>query len=281
MNCKKCKMGFLFASQLKTHDREIHQSMKRKRPHHIDTKMCQICKEKHETSSKLAQHLKYQHANDRKCEKCQMTLGCSKELNRHLLMHDRKQIHICHFCGKSTKSADALIAHQGTHKVADFSCDVCGVKVKQKKSLCKHIESVHLKLGHVNCPDCQSRFKSVDAMRYHRISKHNVPAPIICIQCNKGFLYISQLNVHEFEHHLKIKIQRNYTNNHNKCDICNRVFWRSSHLQKHQELHKQGFDWVKNKADGVKPLKHKCKYCDKAFHNRWLLDNHHRFAFYL
>ena len=149
--------------------------------------------------------------------------------------------------------------------------------MKQKWSIIKHVESIHLKKGHIVCPDCQVTFKSMDAMRFHRVTKHDVPAPITCKQCGKGFLYISQLNVHEFEHHLKVKIKRNYTNNHNKCDHCSRVFFRDSHLQKHLELHKQGYEWVKNTAKGVKPLKHKCTFCEKAFHNRWMLDNHTRY----
>lgn len=95
------------------------------------------------------------------------------------------------------------------------------------------------------------------------IRHHGAPAPVTCPKCNKKFLFVSQLNIHDKQVHLKIPL---YPNNATlqkprnfKCHLCEKTFRNNPNLIKHIQLHKNGHKFQKE------TFNFKCEFCDKLF----------------
>ena len=188
-------------------------------------KTCSICNRKLESLRDLLKHFKDIHATDRQCSVCQLDMKSARDLHFHIRTH--KQInnsYMCDVCGKSFYKNRFLKLHREAHS-RHYECDICGVIVSCRSGMSIHMTGIHIKSQKYMCAQCPSEFGRKISWSMHQIRLHGAPAPVTCSTCGIGFIYVSQLNIHTRESHLKIRPQDRVTSSYtHKCTICHRVF---------------------------------------------------------
>jgi KRAB domain-containing zinc finger protein len=272
---------------------------------------CKICNKKFISKLKLKAHLNSSHCNKYSCSECTATFRTKKLLAKHNTGHRRKEkekISKYYCCGKLFVKKESLEKHIKTHECFQiFECDFCRRIFNKKKNLCLHMikhtskdicerckkhfsstaylhkHQLHCMSGDAlyPCGECTFKANSLKDLNSHFERQHY--AKYICSYCCKGFRVKHRLLDHERRHigdcpficeycgkayHSKVSIQQHLKIHilprTHECDICHKKFLRKSKLMDHKNIH---FDHLK---------KHKCAFCNAAFHERTGLKNHLR-----
>jgi KRAB domain-containing zinc finger protein len=101
------------------------------------------------------------------------------------------------------------------------------------------------------CGKCDKTFLYSDAVKWHEIKEHNVPAPYACKLCSRKFIHEKSLITHAKEHDKEtgsLVVQ---------CPICFKNISEKRHLPRHLRTHtKKEF---------------KCEHCNELFKERFQL----------
>ena len=145
---------------------------------------------------------------DIKCEQCDKVVKRKTELQLHVKRaHLKIKDHVCEVCMKAFSTTNELNTHKIVHREKKFHCNICGLKIRDKRSLVNHMESRHM-----------------------GISKK----PYFCQDC--GIHYSN--TAHKLTHMDQSKLEK-FT-----CETCGKQFGFNKNLKKHKRLHRVERDEV-------------------------------------
>ncbi|XP_049284785.1 zinc finger protein 888 [Anopheles funestus] len=133
------------------------------------------------------------------CDQCDRTFDECRKLTKHRRKHKFQQCPVCMKQLLKQNIGTHILAHQGV-----FRCDVCGKALSCKKSLKRHLETIH-------------------ASPADRINHK-----YMCSLCPRKFYHIAHLQNHRQYHIMQ------------KCPLCDKQV-RKSHLYEHVAAHKGAY----------------------------------------
>jgi KRAB domain-containing zinc finger protein len=141
--------------------------------------VCNICERVFYTSGALGTHTKINHTDFAKQHICQFN-GCGKLFYYHCNLKKHEQTHsdaknfMCIICDKFLKTQINLDKHiQFVHlNERKFHCIVCPSIMQTAAALDIHM-MIHDNLRPIPCTECDSRFRTKDALKKHTSSIHS------------------------------------------------------------------------------------------------------------
>nr|CAD7400996.1 unnamed protein product [Timema poppensis] len=272
---------------------------------------CSQCNCKFHTQHSLSVHL-LRHTGEKPhaCNVCGRRFRIKYELGRHKLVHSEYKPFVCMVCGHSFRQRKYLMNHNKTHHrecftelipfldrefqnvVDQFQCDICKVLFDTKESLMFHIQShehengrkpkegnsyksgfKHKRLAHTSFNKTKSR---MTALRLNsdeqsmKTSRKKLKQDLTCRICDKVFLRLYHLNRHKKSHVNVIKTELTARPSMEclSCELCGRMFSRKYHLKRHKRTH--GAD---SNVFADESLFH-CELCGKNFSCKSTLKSH-------
>jgi uncharacterized C2H2 Zn-finger protein len=110
------------------------------------------------------------------CDKCNVILKTSSELNEHVGFCCKGTIdYECDTCTSVWNNPHALNVHLlFDHKLTRFTCVECGKIMRSKGNLTDHLKFVHENIRAHECPHCDLTYKSKSTLFIHVAGKHHV-----------------------------------------------------------------------------------------------------------
>ncbi|KAH7698330.1 hypothetical protein AAVH_34578, partial [Aphelenchoides avenae] len=146
----------------------------------------------------------------------------------------------CVKCGKQYNKYKYLRAHMETHSDNLHECAQCERKYKSRGALRYHKQNAHAEAGQVECDECGKSCPHKKALREHKGAVHSAP-DFECPVCGKK---------------MRQKNSTRHMETHSaepcECDVCGTTHRNSSALAQHKLR-------VHSKAE------HRCEYCGKTF----------------
>lgn len=213
--------------------------------HPLHVYFCVDCNVQFHVSFLYTQHMQH-HANSLniegghkyKCKHCECTFWDKFLAAKHpcqVQTSDNKtetQVAIprqrfsCHICGIEMKSKGNLLRHViEVHGKERFKCHICQRAFRSKSAYCTHVSVTHSTQKNFLCSYCGATFKQRTSLRYHIRTMHEMLNTLRCTQCAHEFVTHSQLNAHLKRHNPKEK-------NHS-CPECDQWFSNKQTLQMH------------------------------------------------
>ena len=144
----------------------------------------------------------------------------------------------CDFCSFTSHRRYNLNRHRRIHTGNMFKCEKCDRKFNEPGKLKSHKCKIHIpkcasKLTYV-CDICStSGLKSVESLRQHVLSQHNIEETFVCVSCSSQVIFHDP---QEFKNHLQSLHTVNSRNlSYSICNECGREFKYLRSLQKHKE----------------------------------------------
>ena len=109
---------------------------------------CRQCSKCYKRKAELLEHEEMSHSVNfnYSCEKCGKQFYGKKNLALHMKTHftDAEKKHVCNICQYRFAKAKFLRNHMTTHSdERQFSCEVCGARVKTRDTLKQHRKKLH------------------------------------------------------------------------------------------------------------------------------------------
>lgn len=100
----------------------------------------------------------------------------------------------CNICNKNFEK----IFFDKHIKVHLNSCHICGYKLKNKRSVFRHVKQKHTDEKGFKCTElnCNTTFKRNENLVKHKLMKHDDTISVNCNKCNKNFKTISNMKRH-------------------------------------------------------------------------------------
>ena len=181
-----------------------------------------------------------------KCPFCEKTFTKIGRILRHCHMyhedkdfnalegHDKlkaelakESLEFCEICGKSVRN---LIMHNGNVHEKNYECEICHEKFGTAAYF-SHMRKVHTKSSSF-CEDCGLTFDSNMTLKNHWKKAHD-PTRVETFKCPVDCDFVTTIEK-DFYAHLNKDHHYNW-----KCDICGKVFTRSTGLNDHMTIHTQ------------------------------------------
>lgn len=168
----------------------------------------------------------------------------------------------CDFCEmKDFKNRKEFISHLKVHRKSQFYCEVCQISFKTSNSLKIHLSSDHGNITeNLPCPfaGCKKSFANKISLRAHFIchNKYEKDHAFFCDKCGKGFHYKLSFTQHLKTHDTSLRDKH--------CETCGFKAISTTHLQRHI------------RARHTREKNHVCKYCDRAFSEKYNMTSHIR-----
>ncbi|XP_049881451.1 oocyte zinc finger protein XlCOF6-like [Pectinophora gossypiella] len=221
LDCTICGIAFKSWSHLRIHFMKTHRGIK-------PFTYC-ICGFAVKSKSVLYKHVTDHKHESRKLKKEKCT-DSDDEGYSALKVNNFIQFK-CSGCDKLYSSWYSLKSHcQSQHKIPPVVECKCGITLKSKSSMYKHIQD-HKTPSTLQCDICSKVMKTEAALETHRL-KH-VPKSarkFNCSTCDKVFNYKEALRSHEKSH---IPIEERKVFN---CDICHLKFTSRSAVTSHKRV---------------------------------------------
>eukprot|EP00092_Neocalanus_flemingeri_P007758 GFUD01008376.1.p1 GENE.GFUD01008376.1~~GFUD01008376.1.p1 ORF type:complete len:462 (-),score=73.28 GFUD01008376.1:42-1385(-) len=170
-----------------------------------------------------------------------------------------KETSQCAQCGKILRDKFSLKKHeQIVHmKIKNFCCDKCEKKFGHKVDLLDHVRTIHEKVKEFICDLCGLALSSRQTLKTHRLIHEASTKNISCDKCSNSFRHRNTYNkhirrVHEFDPSKSLN-----------CDVCNKTFKHDEGLKRH----------VKKTHDTISK-KFPCELCHKTFAFMYDLTKH-------
>ena len=223
--CDNCGEYFLTTRNLKLH----------KETHDAKILKCMQCIKMFSKQHRLDKHVKEVHGAKEHC------LVCDKYFAKKYYESHMKTVH--------TKMVTEKVIKKKAKKVMEkdspqFICEYCEKQCQTSRILQFHIDSVHLKIKHYPCKECDKAYSRSSTLKYHILVEHgDGNANFQCDDCGKCFQTPKNLRAHKgVSHDAKIL----------KCAQCVKMFSKKHRLDNHVRL-----------VHGAKD--HHCLDCDKYF----------------
>ena len=214
--CTKCDYQHHFQSKVRTHFKQVHMGIPKKRPEdnckntqcpNFGTKGCKL----------LEDHILLH------CSQCKFTTTRKDQLKHHVVKLHEGPSFTCEFCQKSFVE----LREWKRHTKEELSCDQCKY-TGSLKNLKHHIKSVHDKITYP-CNECNLNFKKTSTLNCH-IKEVHQEVLLECSQCK--FTGRSE--------NLKYHIQIVHDKITYPCDQCNLDFTKKPTLKRHiREVHEE------------------------------------------
>lgn len=153
------------------------------------------------------------------------------------------------------------------HQITLHQCNHCTASFRSAGLLARHVGRLHSQKRY-NCGHCGAGFNSPKNFSLHR-AIHG-PKPFKCPKCAIVFRRHATLVGH---------IERHYASEDHTCAVCDREFGSLEELKAHvYEGHEEGSrrDVRKiNVVQGFVKKLHECKFCNKTFPKKSLLERHY------
>ncbi|CAG9770115.1 unnamed protein product [Ceutorhynchus assimilis] len=219
---------------------------------------CPHCPYKTIGFNELKSHLLHRHTSDKdihwyQCYKCNSKHKTKSSIRQHVYTHfsfeelQFFQKNECSICGVVLRTKDSLNRHiRFVHNKEKLYCKKCNFSTIAKCSLEHHIQVTHTEstdLQTYHCQHCNYKTKFMTRLKAHtRI--HHVNPKIICEICGYKCKTQMQMRLHQITHQKKI----NEKDLKYQCNKCNYRTYRGSNLAVHKLNH-------------LKPSKIKYFYC--------------------
>ena len=264
---------------------------------------CRLCDFKSKTKGKMTQHFRSSHESVKfNCNECDKAFFSVLGLEQHKkYVHNEKFKLCCNICNYQATLKHHLREHiEYKHEGVVYGCDKCDHQARTQRHLKQHIREHHESISY-NCDQCDYSSVRKYRLKRHQLNQHeqnSVDVLITCSHCDKAML----------KRHLKRHIRsvhENYTKTSEGyfCDKCQKYIKRKNRYIEHKEWHdgKEIGEKRKNfkcsqcpfkartsyhlkrhmmkhsdtlNKTVTKGRKHKCKICEKAFYEKYLLRYH-------
>ena len=133
--CEDCSATFTQKYNVERHIRTVHT---KDFPY-----PCEDCDHGFRSKGRLETHIQNNHQTFN-CEFCSISVKGLNELKKHVKQHHEKESYTCEECAQSFTRKDRLENHM-ENKHQDMVCEFCGLIVKGKGELQKHVKQQHKK----------------------------------------------------------------------------------------------------------------------------------------
>ncbi|RVE47006.1 hypothetical protein evm_008390 [Chilo suppressalis] len=151
------------------------------------------------------------------CTICDASIPNLNELKCHLSKEHQKKMHLefndrvipfnltpndgflCPMCDFSFASFGAIESHMNEH-FKNYICKDCGMGFPSLFRLKVHFKIVHVKTS-FPCKICQKRCKSLQELKSHIATGHNLVKPVKCTFCSERFTNFIQRQKHVAQQH--------------------------------------------------------------------------------
>ncbi|XP_041475069.1 zinc finger protein 37-like [Lytechinus variegatus] len=243
--------------------------------------LCILCDMQFETFHQRGRHMLEDHKEYEelafKCSTCGKAFLQKSVYTTHVKTHmdkEEREKHYCELCGNVYLSKYDHIIHMEWHSQR-YKCETCGKVLSTKRTLERHINSVHTKEIKFPCEICGKEFYNPERLRWHA-QNHIAEREFECDICGKAFLRARSLKKHKELVHTDAghcicevcgsafktpgNLRQHARTIHSDeykycCEICGKKFKRSSHLNAHMKVH----------SDDPADKRFTCQLCGKGF----------------
>ncbi|KAK3877816.1 hypothetical protein Pcinc_017506 [Petrolisthes cinctipes] len=296
--CDYCGKGFVDPSHLKTHIL-THTG---ERPH-----QCHHCFKGFAQASQLKKHLAiHEDSHQYKCSVCSRTFAHRDTLYTHMKTHSSSRPYICDICSLGFVTSSGLNRHRKVHRRSNdllgemedvLKCTVCQANFTYKRTLTKHMSTVHgdgllvkeedkseVKAFSENesslVAQLQEQLNEGYAPKTSELydepkqsetleSKFRFPVnPFKCGICEESFTDVDVLCDH-------------YTNSHTGeqevyCDVCSVGCSNDQQLEQHIQLHQFEEEQSIIHTKATEEFPYVCRFCGKSFRKHQECMRHQR-----
>ncbi|XP_046597352.1 zinc finger protein 62 homolog isoform X1 [Neodiprion lecontei] len=169
-----------------------------------------------------------------KCIICDREFRCKMELSRHIKSHNTRRPFKCAHCPKTFRTAYDQRKHAGCHdENLSYTCDICKVKFKSKQALKHHRIRKHDDTEYqFTCDKCSKQFKIKSDLSTHLKSLHTEAPSLVCEICGKSCKNGTAMSSHRRKHRTDFKKF--------ECNICKRIYKSEHNLSNHLLVHEKG-----------------------------------------
>ncbi|XP_013396741.1 zinc finger protein ZFAT [Lingula anatina] len=231
LECPECQEVFNGKKRLKSHLRIKHPAytaedirkactnvMKRHNKLGRRSVKCPYCERMFcATSKDLQKHIWiHEGIKPYKCHMCQYACRSKNNLQSHLLRHSSEKPFQCKECGKAYKSRTALRWHVRAHTDGKkFKCEKCPYEATQHSHLKRHMET-HDIIKRFVCEHCDFSANTLGYMKIHYTRFH------------KGAVFNANTATQRGTTHLNTKVY--------KCLSCDYLFGNLSDMKRHLKI---------------------------------------------
>ena len=153
----------------------------------------------------------------------------------------------CDRCDKRFKEKSSVTKHVNSlHLGIKFNCEICSLQFTEKGSLKIHINAVHFKLKRFQCDECDQSFGRSYSLKIHVDAVHRkIRFHCTFDGCDKSFTFKNNLSTHFKLHEGQV----------NLCDQCGKTFTTKGNLHNHKKQVHSDTRLFQCTTDG----------CDKSF----------------
>ena len=190
-------------------------------------------------------------------------------------VHEEKKLFRCAYCESNFDTLEELSSHHKQlhkDKRLRLKCSICTQSFLAKRSLTRHIKTVHEGIKPFKCELCNVGYYTnirlrCHYQRVHKEKKRKLKTSFKCEYCNTEFSSKTSLITHNKKFHDGKKLHyKPLPKKPFKCPICNKGYKVEYYLT----LHIQGVH------EGKKPFI--CELCNNAFGTIKAVNNHHKQA---
>ena len=238
--------------------------------------LCDTCGKSFRRRAILLRHQFVQHnltnpegigMKDYQCSTCGKVLKYREQFRQHKLEHDGHLYH-CTACPDppSPFNKYSLFKNHQIKHHNKIKCKLCGEKSIGRLGYAEHIRLSHpteqvetiIYSKKINCPKCNSAFRTARELEEHDRSKH-LGLLLSCPLCAKHL---------STSHCLKLHMRTHGVGALHKCEYCQQTFPQKGHMIQHiRTAHPE------NMPKGY-PTHFACSLCNKTFRNSYSLVKH-------
>ena len=169
---------------------------------------------------------------------------------------------ICSVCGKVCTSKKSLAAHERSHRILPFKCNMCEARFHFQVNVDNHILQNHKPDPDeprkvIKCKHCEKSYHTVSLLQQHQAKAHKVHRdPHLLTKCNFCDKMVTDLQQHTSSVHINLPLCH-------KCGVCGKSMKHQKSLNDHMNIH-------------TKQKPYKCVRCKACFAHSGSLHSHKR-----
>ena len=167
---------------------------------------CELCDKQFLHYKILTNHIKKKHGNKDgikfSCDECGNVYAQKFNLEQHIKVKHQNFRYKCPDCPElEYSSRSTLDVHiKAKHRGQKYKCTECGIEYAYRHEYVHHMRSIHLGVRY-NCELCGNEFRSKVSLKDHMISAHEKIKPFKCEVCHRVYARSSCLWVHRKRKH--------------------------------------------------------------------------------